>query len=450
MITISKISGDEFLTINYDKNNPIEYNDMKILFNTNIVINSYYKLIKINNNEDIYTNLYDIYEMKLKKDIMLDNLNIIFLPYDKKDVEHMKKSNSIFSFNFTNKPIDFPNDDLRNDKLFVLMAVNYNSKYYEKISNELKYDKQIIYNAIMCNSYDCEWLEHIPYEYKNNKEFMKIIVKYNGRNIRYVSNELKNDEELAHLSIKTEYCNGLEYLSNHYKDNEEFIKPLLTKYPRCFEHITKRLQNKKEIIMICIEKLKELKSDENYNKILSLINEINRNDKEIVLPLVSMNGDHISYISGDLSLDKDIVYAAIKNDPTSYKYIDESFFNNKEFILLCLSNNNSYDEENYEDFLLYLHDKFKDDKEIVIASIKKCCKNILYCSKRLKNDKEVILTAINHCYYDFYENMKENEKIIYIKERTKNIDIILNNTSNTRLKNDPDILNQVIKKIRLI
>jgi hypothetical protein len=68
----------------------------------------------------------------------------------------MKKSNSIFSLNFTNKPIDFPNDDLRNDRLFVLMAVNYNSKYYEKISNELKYDKQIIYNAVMCDSYVCK------------------------------------------------------------------------------------------------------------------------------------------------------------------------------------------------------------------------------------------------------------------------------------------------------
>jgi hypothetical protein len=112
-----------------------------------------------------------------------------------------------------------------------------------------------------------------------------------------------------------------------------------------------------------------------------------------------------------------------------------------EFILLCLNNNtnsNGYDEENYEYFL--------DDKDIVIASIKKCCKNIIYCSKRLRNDKEVILTAIDNCYYDFYDNITEKEKINYIKKRTKNIDIIL---KKTKLINDPDILNQVIKKIRI-
>jgi CII-binding regulator of phage lambda lysogenization HflD len=444
MITITKMTGDKFLTINYDKNIPIEYNEMKKIFDKNIQINSYYMLIK--DNDKIYTNLYDIYEIKFNKSIILDDLNIIYLPYDKKDVEYIKK---IPSYQITNELIDFPNEELRNDKLFVLMAVNHNSIYYEKISDKLKYDKQIIHNAVMEN-YECKCLEYIPYEYKNNKEFMKKYIKYNGCNIRYVSNELKNDEELVNLSIENEFRNGLEYLSDYYKDNEDFIKPLLIKYPRCFEYISKRLQNKKEIIMLCIEKLKELNLDQNYNKILSLINDINKNDKEIVLPLISMNGYHILYIIGDLLLDKDIVYAAIKNDPTTYKYIDISFFNNKEFILLCLGNSkysNGYDEENYEYFLEGLDKKFKDDKEIVIASIKKCCKNFIHCSKRLKNNKEVILTAINNCYYDFYNNMEENDKIDYIKKRIKNIDIIL---ENTKLKNDPDILNQVIKKIRIV
>ena len=444
MISISKLTSDIFLTINYDKNIPIEYNEMKILFNTNIIIESYYMLIK--DNEKIYTNLYDIYEMKFKKDIILDNLNIIFLPYDKKDVEYINKFPSYF---ITNNSCDFPNEELRNDKLFVLMAVNHNSKYYKKISDELKYDKEVIYNAVN-NDYNCSCLEYIPTEYKNNKEFMKFCIKYNGCNIRFASNKLRNDIELVNLSIEKEYNNGLKYLSDYYKNNEEFIKPLLNKYPRCFEFISKKLQNKKEIIMLCIEKLKELKPDNNYNNILLIINDENKNDKDIVLPLVSMNGSDISYISNDLALDKDIVYSAIKQNPTSYKDIDKSFFNNKEFILSCLVDSeysNGYDEENYENFLEDLDDKFKDDKNIVIASLKKCCRNIIYCSKRLRNDKGVILTAINNSYYDFYDNMNENDKINYIKKRTKNIDIIL---KKTKLKTDPDVLIQVIKKIKIV
>ena len=437
MITITQLSGEIFSIINYDKNNSIEYNEMKKLFDTQIVITSYYMLV--NNDKNIYTNLYDIYEMKFKKDIILDDLNIIFLPYNKKDVEYIKKKWNVFYDN-----IDFPNDNLRNDKLFVLMAVNKFGIYYKNISNELKYDMQIIYNAAL-NDFNC--LEYIPNEYKNNKEFIKKYLSYNGCNIRFASEELKNDDELVNIAISNDYSSEyvLKYLNNLYKDNEEFIIPILNKYPNCFEYISKRLQNKKEIIMLCINNLKKLHN--NYNYILYLINDVNKNDKEIVLPLVSMNGRDISYISGNLALDKDIVYAAIKNDPTAYKYIDKSFFNNKEFILLCLGNNYGYDEENYENFLQYLDDEFRNDEEIVIACMKKCCKNIMYCSKKLCNVKEVILTAINHCYYIFDDKMNEHVKIRYIKERTKNIDIIL---EKTKLKNDPDILTQIIKNIKII
>jgi hypothetical protein len=139
----------------------------------------------------------------------------------------------------------------------------------------------------------------------------------------------------------------------------------------------------------------------------------NKFKKEIVLQLVSMNGFNIINVSDNLQLDKEVVYTAIKKTPMAYHYIDKSFFNDKEFILLCL-NSNGYDEENYEKFLKILSNEFKDDKDIVIACIKKCCKNIIYCSKRLRNDKEIVLTAINNSYYDFYEKMTENDTSILI------------------------------------
>jgi len=437
MITITKITGELFLKINYDISKPIKYEEMKILFDNNIIIDSYYMLV--NNNKKIYTNLYDIYELKFKNDIILDDMNIIFLPYDKKDVEYIKNNCKNFLLN----TIDFPNDNLRNDKLFVLMAVNHSGLYYEKISNELKYDKKIIFNAALSDSYRFRCLDYIPLEYKNDKEFIKFYINMNGSNIRFASVKLIDDEEIVNLAINNDYGFVLQYLNDTYKDNKEFVKKVLNKYPKCFNYISKRLQNDKEIIMLCIKKLNELNEYDNYNNILKLTNYVNRNDKEIVLPLVSMNGEHIKYVSNNLALDKEVVFAAIKNNPLAYHFIDESFFNDKEFILLCL-NSNGYDEENYEKFLKILSNEFKDDKDIVIACIKKCCKNIIYCSKRLRNDKEIVLTAINNSYYDFYEKMTENDKIKYIKERTNNIDLILNMT---KFKNDPDILKQIIKKL---
>ena len=444
MITISKLSGEEFLTINYDINQPIKYKDMKLLFDTNIIIDSinypYYMLI--NKTEKIYSNFYDIFKLKSKKKIRLDNLNIIFLPYNKEDVAYIQNPYNYF------RNCNFPNENLKSDKLFILMAVNKYCGYYKKIKSELKYDKEIIMNAALSDPYYGSCLNYIPAEYKSDKEFMKFYIKINGYNIRFASEELKNDEELVNLAISSDFGNVLQYLPDVYKDNEELVLLILNKYPKCFEYISTRLQNKKEIIMLCIEKLKSCKY--NNNNILQLINNTNKNDKEIVLLLVSMNGNDIQYVSNTLALDKDIVHAAIRNDPTAYKYIHESFFNNKEFILLCLNNNNiisnGYDKNYYEDFLEDLNDEFKDDKDIVIASIRKCCKNINYCSKRLRNDKQVILTAIDNCYYDFYDNITDKDKFDYIKKRIENIDVIL---KKTKLKNDPDVLKQVIKKITI-
>jgi len=426
MIVITKLSGEHFINIDIDNNILIDYNEMKIIFDKNIIIDSYYIIVK--NYEYIYTNLYDIYEMKSKKDILLDNLNIIFLPYNKNDVEYIKQKSNL-------RDIDFPNDNLRNDKLFVLMAVNYSSLYYKKISNELKYDKDIIFNAAMTNNNN--FFQYIPTEYKSDKEFMKFYINISSIYFKYASNELKNDEELINFAINSQNSLNCEiilhYLNNSYKDNEDFVKMILNKNIGCFRFISNRLQNKKEIIMLCIEKLKL--STNKFNNILQYLNDINRNDKEIILPLINMNGSHIEYISKNLELDNDIVYTAIKNDPDAHIFIHKSFFNNKDFILLCLHDNDYHDHLKYMNFLSSLNDKFKDDKDIVIGSIKKCCKNIFYCSNRLLNDKDVILTALNSHYCCYYNN-----KYDYIK-------LLSNIINKSKLKNDPDILNQLSNKL---
>ena len=326
MINITKLSGDHFLTIKHDKLKILDYREMKLLFDKNILIDSYYMLTY--NYENIYTNFYDIYEMKFKNDIILDDLTINFLPYNYKDVEYFKTR----SYNKSN----FPDDNLRNDKLFVLMCLNKSYIFYSEISDELKYDKQIIYNAYMNIFLKFHTLNYIPIEYKNDKEFMKFYINICGSNIRYASDELKNDEELVNIAIN----NGnnhevMRYLDDTYKDNEEFIKNILNKNVKLFEYISKRLQNKKEIIMLCIEKL--VLSEDKTNYILKFINEENKNDKDIVLPLVSMNGTDIKYVKTNLSLDKDIVYAAVINNPLSYKFVDRSFFNDEKFKqLLCI------------------------------------------------------------------------------------------------------------------
>ena len=173
MFTITKLSGDILITIkssekfNFDN---ISYDELKILFDTNINTGSTEQPYFMLSNKDkiVYTNLYDIPEMKNLKNIIITttNINIIFLPYKKEDVDKIKNSkygifNNIYESNFSN-------EELKSDKLFVKMALYHSSDYYKFISDNLKEDKELIDIAISYQN-----LQYIPNKYKEDIEFMK-------------------------------------------------------------------------------------------------------------------------------------------------------------------------------------------------------------------------------------------------------------------------------------
>ena len=89
-------------------------------------------------------------------------------------------------------------------------------------------------------------------------------------------------------------------------------------------------------------------------------------------------------------------------------------FNDIIYIQNIVIGNNTKYEYFLNDFDMTLNKNIFDDITTFRNSVYRMF------TKRLKNNKEVILTAINNCYYDFYNNMEENDKIDYIKKRIKN------------------------------
>ena len=428
MLSIKYLSGEIFITIN-DFNNDISYEEMKILFDSNIIIEQYYMLT--NNDENIYTNLYDIYEMKYRKNIILNNnLNIIILPYKKIDVKRIKNNARLVELS-ESENIDgylhldihnFPSKRLKSDKLFVLMAINISSKFYKYISKDLQEDFDII--DIIYR--DLENLDFIPQKCRDSKEFIKeFINKYGDTSIMSIaSDNLRNDTELIYMAINSD-GESLKYINEFYRDNEEIVRIAIKEYPsECYEYISERLRNKKEIIMECINILKLSNSKYYYehNNILRNISNINRSDKEIVLPLLEMN----------------------KRD---FKYVSEELKKDKEFILTYLNIITLSNDYDYKDFLLNLP-HFNNDKEIVLAILKKCGSNIKYVSDRLKKDKDVILTAIVNCYYEIDKTRNSNSyKFQYLQEKNIKINNILNEVDICNIS-DPSILQQIILLIK--
>lgn len=295
MIEIEDTNVKSVIIIINDKNS-FTYIQMKELFNYHIITNKYYILLD-KFGKSIYTNLYDIHNMKNNNSIILEKLIIKFLPYKKGCIAINK-----------NPKYQFPNEQLKKDKLFILYAVDTDGKYFTptNISKQLLDDEEVIMIAALSNENKWISLYYLPNKYQENKNFMTNLINLDGTNIKFASKELKDNKDFCKIAIKNNY-NSFYYI---------FLYILLLK----------------NIIIECIK----LNLQENkYNNISSYILSFYKNDKNIMFPLDKINSDELLTIpkSSILFSDKNIVYALIKSNPHMFILIDPIFFNDRKFIL---------------------------------------------------------------------------------------------------------------------
>ena len=166
-ININFVSGELYKIINVESLS-LTYLQIKFYFDN--LDDKYYKIL--NNNDVIYTNLYD-----LDYDIIIlnNNLTIIFLNYDKD----------------------------------IINKLNNNPYYLQYTSDELKNNFDIVKIAVSNNGYA---LQYSSDEIKNNFYIVKIAVSNKGSALQYASNELKNNFDIIKMSVSN-YIGVLQYAS---------------------------------------------------------------------------------------------------------------------------------------------------------------------------------------------------------------------------------------------
>jgi len=420
MIIINDINNNKFKNIDYINNFVFSYAQMKELFNQYINTEKYYSIIKYN--IVIYTNLYDIIK---DENYIIDDipLNIIFLSYEKYEVDKIKKWKPIYPINFNIRL----NNNLIKDKLYALMMVNHCGMFYNLIHSSLKNDEQIIKTAVLSKYYTYKSLQFIPEEYKINKNFFLYICNLEGTNIKYASDELKDDIELVNIALNNN-INTFQYISQNLKNNNKIIE-------KCIKIL--EFKNKNTFILRYITST-EIKDN-----------------KDIIIKLMKYNGFELEYVSNRLRNDIDVVSAAIMNYTGAYFYgnINKSLINNKKIILLVLNQPfDMWDIEDYENFLDKLDDDILDDEEIVLAAINKSGRNYKYISNRLKNNKDILIKCLSNCYDtseyidDGSDDGNDNynrDYIKYIKNLEDEMEYILKYAPEL-LKKDSDVLQAII------
>ena len=150
--------------------------------------------------------------------------------------------------------------------------------------------------------------ELLSAEIKNDKTFMMVAVQQNWRALECVSAELKNDKDIVKAAMTQDWT-ALRYASVELKNDKEIVKAAVKiavalDYTALRDYAFARFKNDREIVLVAVK--------QNGHALKYASDEL-KNDKEIVMVAVSNDGSALSYASAALKNDKEIVSVAFSN-----------------------------------------------------------------------------------------------------------------------------------------
>jgi hypothetical protein len=310
---------------------------------------------------------------------------------------------------------------------FYMSLLFINSEGYLYFPDNLKNDYQIIYTTLKnCNVFSKQLLNHIsiPYNFKENREIVKLIMNIDGEYLLEYS-KFQNDEEIVLIAV-TNNGYALKYACESFKKNKKFIIPAIKNKEKIYKLIDKNLQNDLEII----ETL--LTSHGIFS--MSYIDKKFLNDKNFALKYLKIEGLFLQFFSMNLRNDIEVVETALKNNPKAYDFVGNcltykindvkkiiklnAFFyknispklkNNDEIINLAIEKDGIILEfvpkkkititlcfkalENNAFAYSYILEEMKNSFIIIMYCLEKCPILYNYIPEHFKNNYDIILKA---------------------------------------------------------
>eukprot|EP00854_Cymbomonas_tetramitiformis_P019328 gene19328-23111_t len=229
--------------------------------------------------------------------------------------------------------------ELKADKEVVLLAVHEHVCGMRTVPEELKADKDVALAFVTCSKFNKPFhnpeMELLPPALLADRDVISAAVSTNGRLLRYASESLRDDRELALIAV----ANGdaLSVLSERLRDDKEVVMRALTsKYPaeRLVDGLSSgaksasnRLKEDKEVVLAAMEQnvfqfrfaAESLRDDvpfalqalEREGKLLSSCGATVKADREAVLTALR-NGGLLQDAAESLRGDREMLLEAVK------------------------------------------------------------------------------------------------------------------------------------------
>lgn len=326
--------------------------------------------------------------------------------------------------------IKYASEKLKNDKMFIVQAVEKDERCFYYASEDLRSDKEFVLQIIEKDEFSIEYISDLL---KNDKSFMLQVIEKDYLSIGYASDKLKNDEDFILQAIEKDgLC--LSFASELLRNDKDFMLLANQKYDRSLAHASDELKNDKDFILQAVEK---------SDWALAFASDKLRNDRDFVLQTIKKNSWCLRCASEELRNDKELVLEAMKKDSWFFIYAGEELRKNNDFILQAVTINNrclEFVNEHLRKKIMGHDDtpidkKVYNDKNYMLNVIKDSFRYLGFASDELKNDKAFMLKAIeetNSCFVYASENLKEDKDFIlkileknylcflYVSERLRN------------------------------
>jgi hypothetical protein len=243
---------------------------------------------------------------------------------------------------------------------FAFAYLSINNDCMSIFSDRIKRDRKIILHAIMMNSsamiyapldfYDDEeiafmilskyghLLNKFSNRIKNNKSIVLAAIRIHGLAIKDASESLQNDHEIVMAAIENNPC-AFAIMNNALKNDKTISFAAIKNNVEMFKYTLRK--NDREIVNyvvsinpklliysnLCTDKEFIMEKLREGIEILSGTASIMRNNLEIILAAVQINGMQLAYAHNDIKKNKGIVQAAIKQNKNAIKFAHKSIRN---------------------------------------------------------------------------------------------------------------------------
>ena len=221
----------------------------------------------------------------------------------------------------------------------------------------------------------------------NNKQSKITFLARKFRNIiKQVNEEFITDKDILFNAMQTTGGSRqlIRYANKELRTDKDIAFLAVKDYPETFECLSDELKNDRNFII-------ELLKLEFFGNIFKYLNSSFKNDEEIILLALKKDMDNFKFIDEGLKNNKDFIIKALKANGRIFQYLDNKYKSNKEALKIALLSG-------YGTPFISASDELKNDKELTTLAIKNFPLMLKYASEELRND----VTFISELYQQGY------------------------------------------------